>query len=134
MSLLGFCCFEVPKLYCNRFKMILLTQEMYFKKIRSTKKYFFMSKNYFEKIFWKKYFWKNIFGKWENEKLENRFVDFSKIEFFDFFKNWNFRFFSKFKISKIFFDTKKLLFFRSFFLKFIYPLHRIVWIEKKHDP
>ena len=106
---LSFGSFKLPESCWNRFIMILLDQELNFKKNPIGNYYFFLV----EKYFWKK----------KSEKFSKKFQN----------HNWNFSKNFRTFFSKMFFDKKKIKFFDRFFLKFNSWSRRIIIKRFQHD-
>ena len=109
----------------KRFKIILLDQEMDFKKIPSKKNIFFGSKNIFETKFEKKiwFFFEKLIEKFDFVSRKYRHFRKSRISRFEIF--WETIFFSDF-FSKYFFSKMKKYFLMGFFLKSISWSRRII--------
>ena len=108
--------FEIPESFQNRFKTILLDQEMRFKKNPIKKNIFFGSKKDFQKKVWKKMWFSPEIPKFDFflEKVE--FFEKSRISIFEIFlsdeKNI---LFSDFFFQTDFFPKQKNVFFQFFF-------------------
>ena len=107
----------------NRFKTILLNQEMDLKKNPIEKYFFIMEKNDFENFGFQKKFKILIFS---IEKLIFPSKCFTWKNWFFYWKNQNFQLFLKSKIFKIIFLHDEKIFFDGIFLNLISCSRRIV--------